>query len=68
MASSIVRACAPLLVAGLIPLSYQVADANIVALRERYMGYILAQQKTNENASSGWLGQPVHNPRGPRRS
>jgi hypothetical protein len=40
---------------GLIPLSHQVDDAQLNALRERYVGYILDHQ----DAKTGWLGPPI---------
>lgn len=36
---------------GLVPAAYLTQDANLVALREQYLGYIIANQ-----APSGWLG------------
>ena len=39
---------------GMIPLSYQLEDSNLIQIRERYVLYILDHQH-----SSGWLGPPV---------
>jgi len=36
---------------GLVPASYLTQDANLIALREQYLGYIIANQ-----APSGWIG------------
>ena len=42
---------------GLFPLSYQVDDANLRAIRDRYVGYILRHQNVTDSA--GWLGPPI---------
>jgi hypothetical protein len=42
---------APYWLNGLVPASFLTKDANLVALREKYLGYIIAHQ-----ASSGWIG------------
>ena len=47
---------------GLVPLSYQVDDANLVALRTRYLTHILSQQNTTGSPPAGWLGVGVGNP------
>ena len=47
---------------GLVPLSYQVEDENLVALRTRYLTYILEQQNTTGSPPAGWLGVDVGNP------
>ena len=52
---------------GLIPLSYQVDDPNLVMLRHRYMTHILATQMNASGGSalantSTWLGPAVTNP------
>ena len=40
----------------MIPLSYQVNDSNLAALREEYVDFILANQSAR---TDGWLGPPV---------
>lgn len=42
---------------GLVPLSYQVEDDNLNAIRDRYLSYILNQQNISEGC--GWLGPDV---------
>ena len=45
---------------GLVPLSYQLPDdANLAAIRDRYLTQILANQ--NKSGSHGWLGPPPSN-------
>ena len=46
----------PYLLNGLVPLSYQVDDSNLAALRERYLGFIL---EAHRNSSTGWLGPDI---------
>jgi hypothetical protein len=46
----------PYYLQGMIPLSYQLDDANLVRLREQYIAYILANQTSR---TDGWLGPPV---------
>ena len=46
----------PYYLQGMIPLSYQLEDANLVQLREQYIAYILANQSSR---ADGWLGPPV---------
>ena len=41
---------------GLVPLSYQIQDDNLVAIRERYLEYIFQLQA---NQTSGWLGPEI---------
>ena len=54
----------PYYINGLVPLSYQVDDANIRAVRDRYLEHILAAaEKKNVTADGGrWLGRDI--PRG----
>jgi hypothetical protein len=47
---------------GLLPLSYQVDDDNLAALREKYMGYILGAQNASGSPAQGWLGPALSNP------
>ena len=46
----------PYYLQGMIPLSYQLDDANLVRLREQYIAYILNNQSSR---ADGWLGPPV---------
>ena len=49
----------------MIPLSFQVEDTNLDAIRERYVSYILAHQDPH----SGWLGPkigPASDPNSPK--
>jgi hypothetical protein len=46
----------PYYLQGMIPLSYQVDDSNLEALREEYIDFILANQS---GRTDGWLGPPV---------
>jgi hypothetical protein len=47
---------------GLVPLSYQVDDDNLKALRERFLPHIIAEQNTTGDPPAGWLGVGVGNP------
>lgn len=48
---------------GLVPLSFQIADARVVAIRDRYLQYILQDQEAKPLKDGGrWLGPDI--PRG----
>ena len=47
----------PYYIRGLMPLSFQVEDDNILALRDRYTSYILDHQNITDGA--GWLGPEI---------
>jgi hypothetical protein len=41
-----------------VPLSYQVNDSNLVAIRDRYINYVLSYQNVSADGA-GWLGPPI---------
>ena len=47
---------------GLVPLSYQVNDANLAELRDKYMASILGGQNATGSPPAGWLGPEVDSP------
>lgn len=48
----------PYYIRGLMPLSFQVEDDNLVALRERYTSFILGHQNISSEGA-GWLGPEI---------
>lgn len=52
----------PYYINGMFPLSYQVDDPNLSAIRDRYVEYILSHQiVTNTSEPRGWLGPNIPN-------
>jgi hypothetical protein len=51
----------PYYINGLFPLSFQIDDPNLSALRDRYVEYILGHQNVTgpPGNESGWLGPPI---------
>jgi hypothetical protein len=41
-----------------VPLSYQLDDPNLVAIRDRYINYVLSHQNISVDGA-GWLGPPI---------
>lgn len=42
---------------GAVPLSYQIDDPNLTALRKKFLGYILGHQNISSDGA-GWIGPP----------